>query len=420
MFSNRTWSRFLLLGGLGLSFSSFAIHRHPLSRTAGLPDQVRSTRTVGAGVELRTPPHRIGAPNVVSCTRSIDATARLVISGDDTAAQQLYQVSGAALLPSGRIALSSSGTQSVLLFDSAGSRIASFGRRGEGPLEFRTLAGLWRASDSSVLVADPGRSQVTVLSNELEYIRREQLDVGSYSRWPAVIGVTDASIIAINGQVFERGQMGVGVVRPPFEFLQFSATGRLIETILRLPGAEFFVPTRHGAQTTQAVPFGRNLLYAVGVGTLATLDTDDAMLRLQSIASSSASVVAVPLSQAKVTSAKIAEFKKQRRDEARSATQRRVAQELDQVPFPKLFPIADRMLIGQDGSVWIREYPSSTGDVAHWLTLTPDRKRFCSVALPRGFRLLDASTAKLLGVISDADDLESVVLYRLGRIEGNN
>ncbi len=359
--------------------------------------------------------HAPAMSQVQACILELGAAPLLSISADEAHAQQFYNISGGVILPRGRIAVTSSGTHSVLLFDSAGRLSSAFGRRGEGPREFRTLAGLWRMNDSVLMVADPGKSQLTFITNELQYADRAQLDVGSQARWPAVIGVAASSVIAINGQAFEAGQLGVGVVRPPFEFLRYSHTGTLRDTLLTVPGRAFFVPAPRSPARTQAIPFGRTVLHAVGVGVLATVDTDNATIHYLDFTSGDTQSVALPLTRTNVSRAHIDEYKRQRRASATSPIQQRLVAELDQIPFPRMFPIADQMLVGQDGKVWIREFTLSNDGLAQWVAVSADRRAVCSVRVPANLRLLDATGDRVLAVGVDVDGLETISVYGFRR-----
>ncbi len=346
------------------------------------------------------------------CARQLDSAPLLSIDGSDADAQQLYHVSGGLIFPDGRVALTSSGTHSVMLFGADGRHVRSFGRKGEGPQEFRTLAGLWRVSDSLILVADPSKSRVSFLTNDLRFAERAQLATGSHVRWPAVVGVAGGSVLAINGQAFEAGQLGVGVVRPPFEFIRFERNGTLVDTVLTMPGREFFIPAPERSASTQAIPFGRSVLYAIGRNALITLDTDVATLRFLDLTRGDTREVVLPLTRSDVTRGDIERYKAQRHTTATSPSQKRLARELDNIPFPRRFPVADRMLVGQDGSVWIREFRVSDVGVATWLIFSPDRGEICTMHLPAALELLDATRDRVLVLSADSDGLESIFLHR--------
>ena len=61
-----------------------------------------------------------------------------IAGGDDF---QLHHVGDALRLPDGRIVVANAGSHQLLVFDEAGSYLEAWGRRGEGPGDFRNLRG---------------------------------------------------------------------------------------------------------------------------------------------------------------------------------------------------------------------------------------------------------------------------------------
>ena len=75
-----------------------------------------------------------------------------VREGDD--AYQLHRVRGSVRLEDGRIVVLNAGTQQLRYYDSDGLFLSAVGRRGEGPGEFQSPAGLRRTEDGGLQVWD--------------------------------------------------------------------------------------------------------------------------------------------------------------------------------------------------------------------------------------------------------------------------
>ncbi len=372
------------------------------------------------------PPPALSAP--AACVITVGERPIVRITSADSGAHLFYSVSGGALLRNGRVAITSSGTQSVLLFDINGTLVRTFGRKGEGPSEFRSLAGLWRVNDSVVMVSDPRKSQVTFLSETLASPRVTTLELASGVRWPAVVGVAGTSVIAINGQVFENGQMGIGIVRPPYQFLRFARSGALLDTIAIAPGRQFYVPSDNKARLTQAMPFGVDVLMATDTRRLFLLPTDAgritavgpgerARIGASSVAADAATrvgthagtyVATLPATPVPVTRALVARYKKAREAAAQTANQRRMVAQLDFIPVPPTLPLADRLLVDREGRLWVRRFAIDDDAHAEWVVISSRDESVCTTHLPANLRVLDVANGQLLVVATDADGLEEL------------
>jgi hypothetical protein len=84
--------------------------------------------------------------------------------------QELSQVSDAALLPDGGLAITQYSTSSVLLFDAKGQLIRTIGRRGDGPGEFHTPRRVW-VFDDTLVISDHRPWRLQYFTQDGVYIR---------------------------------------------------------------------------------------------------------------------------------------------------------------------------------------------------------------------------------------------------------
>jgi hypothetical protein len=81
------------------------------------------------------------------------------------------------------------------------------------------------------------------------------------------------------------------------------------------------------------------------------------------------------------------------------------------------FPLFSSVRGDGQGGVWLSEYRTDLGAVpdgpAHWTLIAPDGRWLGAVILPDGFRMLDVSGDRVLGVLRDSMDVESVAVFTL-------
>ena len=97
---------------------------------------------------------------------------------------------------------------------------------------------------------------------------------------------------------------------------------------------------------------------------------------------------------------------------ARESTAARMAACNDLSHSPQLRYI-HRVMLGLDRTIWLELQPDMRG--RHWLTLSPTGEPIGRMTFPTRFFLWAASRTAAWGTETDADELENVVRYRIGR-----
>ncbi len=97
----------------------------------------------------------------------------------------LYRVSGAVRLGDGRIVVAD-GAPRVLLFDPRGEYLQSFGRRGEGPGEFRSIGSIQLLSADSLLVLPDGFGRASLFTPDRGFAR--SIPPPQSGRWVGRLG----------------------------------------------------------------------------------------------------------------------------------------------------------------------------------------------------------------------------------------
>ncbi|MEO5800663.1 MAG: hypothetical protein ABIS00_14580 [Gemmatimonadales bacterium] len=79
------------------------------------------------------------------------------------------------------------------------------------------------------------------------------------------------------------------------------------------------------------------------------------------------------------------------------------------VKVPELYPPAERLVIGRDGSAWVLEHQATPG--TRWRVIGPHGEGIGIVTLPPRVRLMVADVGHIWAVAKDEDDLPSIVRY---------
>ncbi|MGD8281333.1 MAG: hypothetical protein PVI31_03935 [Gemmatimonadota bacterium] len=141
------------------------------------PDPVRVAAFVatavatGALAACGSPEAEEGVPSEAPLLRATEPTLEIgVVEGDD--AYTFAAVDDVLRLPEGQIAVSDGGNTRISIYDASGTIVRSWGTRGEGPGEFRTLSRIYPRGTDSLMAADNATTALSVFSLAGEYARQ--------------------------------------------------------------------------------------------------------------------------------------------------------------------------------------------------------------------------------------------------------
>ena len=86
--------------------------------------------------------------------------------------------------------------------------------------------------------------------------------------------------------------------------------------------------------------------------------------------------------------------------------------ERDREALPSTFPAYGRLLLGDDGVLWVRDYPRP-GETAGWRAFDDGGGWIRSLVLPPGAELLDIGADWALVLTKDEQDIERVAVHTL-------
>jgi len=339
----------------------------------------------------------------------------VIRSSEDEGGIVLSDVRDVEMLSGGRVAVINGSGNDILVFNSAGAHLATWGGTGDGPGEFRYLEWLAPLPPDSLAAGDGGLRRVTVFDSQGGFARSfataSAFDPASRPVPPRPLGVlADGSVIAA---FFDRPPAAEGTARPAAEIVAASATGDTVHTLGTWPGEELTLFRQDGMLQVTQPPFGRRLHVATGQDGAWIADDERWQLRkysaqgaLHMIVRSSASPMAVTdeLLEAWITeryrhAAQVPTLEDLKRD------QREIARHTTTPSFGAIRGTTE-------GGVAIGEFGLGTASPRVWIKVDP-RGAVQAIELPAGFDVKRWGPDWVIGVVRDALDREEIRRYRI-------
>ncbi len=294
----------------------------------------------------------------------------------------------------------------MLIFDKDGRLRTVVGREGSGPGEFRSVGWMGRIDDS-ILVFDVLASRFTVLDPVGRFARMFGAPVGAFP-----VGFTaEGSIVVVQAGAYDPRTVR-GVVRDTISIVRLSPAGEARDTVVRVPGAEWFVYEAGRSFRAIRLPFGAQAHVAMANDTLIIGENMTGQFVAYSATAEILRRFTVPLAARRVTEAEVArELEFMRDPQQRALLGAEMRKRRQSLPAPLLAELR----IDTDGNVWIRAYAPAGADSATWLVTNAagallGRLNMAITATPLAIR----RDQMLLNEV-DGDGTETLVLRRIVR-----
>lgn len=342
---------------------------------------------------------------------TVNATPSLDISGNDSAGDPRIGIAeGVARLANGELVIADRGLTSLRFFSSNGELLRTVGREGEGPGEFRYIAGLLQCSDS-LFVHDITRGdpyQVFAFDGSLarsltfEYVQENTPYRTTCNR--------DGLFLHMGWERHET--MALGRARGTTLYWLADANGKHRASLGEFPGSERLV-VKGG---TGPHPLGREPVLALSrqrayIGTadsfavlsFATDGTPAAMLRYLD-------------TDLRTTPDDIERFKFLDTAGQNTAMQQSLVRMWAGVEYPPTIPAYDQMIVDARDQLWVRRTPRRIGGDAEWIVFAADGTPLARTTMSGELRVYEIGDDYVLGIAVDpTDGTQSVRLHELVR-----
>ncbi len=358
-----------------------------------------------AGVTIVEHPAELTAP--VEWTLTLDDAVRLEGEFDG--------VRHGVRMADGRVIVADGDSRSLRIHAADGAPLASVGRAGGGPGEFRGISSLSRWPGDSLLAWDIQQRRLTLFD-----------DQGNLGRTFALATSTDVPFGNVQGVFADGSMLTTGFVagggpepgrsRSQAPVHRFRRDGTLETTYPFMTGGEAFFDVFDGGFSVTAALFARSATPHVGQALLVEADNERFELRLRATSGELQRIVRrggvtpaiTPELRAAVVEHTLAALPN---DETRE--RRRPA--LESMPVPERLPAFGRVHVDRLDHVWVEEYAPIPGERSTWWVFASDGALVARATMPQRVTVLEVGPDYMLGGHRDALDVEEVVVMRLRR-----
>lgn len=336
------------------------------------------------------------APHADTLDFSLSAEPVLTIGSTDGDAEQWGRVAGVLRLPSGNIVVADEMNHRLGLYDGSGRHIASAGREGEGPGEFRIVMPPMHCGGDSIQVWDPALDRLTVFAPDLSESRTRSaagLRAGSVSGpfppRPSWMGCTPGGVYVTKVRSIDIPPPEPGPVSTLARIDVASESG-VTASVGPLVGDErYFLGSSLGPR-----PLGRTTLVALGRDRIYIGTGEDFSVDVYSSEGVPMGSIQDGVARRRITDSMIAALDGP-----------------DAAEYPEFLPAYADLKVDPEGRLWIQEYPAPTDERVTWRAYDPDGTPVGRLHLPAELDVHQFGTDFVLGVEHDALGLATVVMY---------
>jgi hypothetical protein len=342
----------------------------------------------------------------------------LTLGQDD--ALPLHRITGAVFFGDG-VAIANSGTNEVIVVDENGHVTARHGRRGDGPGEYRNLAGVARHGEGLV-TWDAYHLRLSRLDRDANYIggAEERIEVPLYHDTDIVGAFGNSVLLRFEPRGFRDGAAEPQVIRQNVEVVIADVVHGRVSLRLKLPGKEQWGARRGTTHGGPPVIFGRTLATAVAHDAAIVADTD--ALTFQ-VFNRSGTRTDVSLDEYGSGLVATAEWEAQAREAERASAEAKRdplirqfgVDLLEGLPARHTLPAFSGMIGDRDGLLWIQEYPRPLQQIVTWVALDEKFSPRHTLQVPLALQVLDVSGDRVLVRSSGPLGEELIEVYEVRR-----
>lgn len=323
--------------------------------------------------------------------------AELAAESDD--ALHLSRVEDLAVDSRGRVYVRDGLRRDVLVLDSMLDLLATIGRDGEGPGEFKWVGHLQVLPGDSLLVFDGQLDRLTVFA--------EHYDTSRSTVVPDVSGLwrmrgPRAGYLAMDREAFYAGEDAAADEEryDVYSILDESAQSYALDSVLTVPSSETLIMRGRGVVSIRDHPYGREgLVGMLAAGGFAYASSGALSVSVVGPEGQPLHSFAYPLAPLAVSRADLqAEIDKDS-----------VFADVLVAGAPYTWPPLVGLETDDRDRIWLGLRSSRTE--WEWAAFTPDGGHVGSVSLPAGLRVIAVSEGKLFGVLKDDLDVPRIRVY---------
>ena len=327
----------------------------------------------------------------------------------------LYFVQEVKRGPGGLLVVMKAAPAEVLLLNEAGDLMGTVGRLGEGPGEFRGLLDLDTKGDSILLLDGLAR-------RVLLFHRESPVATWSLRTLPEIpqqiaFGAGGAPVVSVARDPGTGWGNAMQVLRDTIQFYRVDDPGTPLETSVKVPGDELFVPRNPSGGTQVGMPaFAAHAQYdLVPTGVVAADARDGRVMAFdwdgQTARTLRPASPPTPASEADMDALwERVEARVRRDSDEEYMSYARQSVEVWDGTVPRPFYSA---VISDGSETLIGHYAHRSADAEEWSLLDRNGKTVGAFMLDEGIRLCSLQDREVLGVGRDSMDVEHLLVLRI-------
>ena len=343
-------------------------------------------------------------------------------------ASPFADASAVALFEDGRIAMAEGQADEIRIYDASGNRLATIGRSGDGPGEFRGLAGIRLFADDSLLAWDSRGFRVgrlSVFAPGGAFVRASPAP-RPWTR--ALIGVGEDGSTLVQPQASAPAdwvEPTTGEFREPTLYQRLSASGEALNTIGPFPG-----PDRVADPATRAalVFFARDTHVAVGKRVIYSGDSGGFEILVHDPATGNVlRTIRRPWELRPVSPEQLSSVRESMRTAyARSDSMmaarmgaamlertRQSRSDPDATPGRPTHPAFNRIVEDSDENLWVQHAAVAADTLSTWSVFGREGSWLGEVGIPARLLVQAIGSDKIAGVTFDDLGVQYVQVFRL-------
>jgi hypothetical protein len=357
---------------------------------------------------------------------TVEGEPVLELGGGDHPAEEFTSIRGAIRFSDGRVLLAEGGSNELRLFGPDGAYLATWARRGQGPGEFSSISSPVLADGDTVLVADGGAQRTARFGPDGRFLDQivhpRAMDEASYTG--LIMPWHDGRLLMSLRPMLTTPASATGPVsRAQFALGWMEAGGSRLDTLVLVPAFEWFpVEFSEGGQTLLgygSVTFGKDTRLGhdgrrLFIGTNATNEVqlyEGGELR-RVIRDATPAEPVTEEHRAQFMREREASFQRSNVSEQIRAIWRDNLQK--NARFAEVFPYHDRLMIGDDGSLWVEMWRRYEDEGRRFVVYDTAGRAIARAEFPDRVRPLQVGPEFLVGMWRDPDDVPHLRVWRVG------
>lgn len=329
-------------------------------------------------------------------------------------AYQLSDVTDAALLSDGRIAVANGGTQEVRYYDPEGRHLRSVGGEGGGPGEFQGLSTLDRLAGDSLLAYDFRQGRASLLGPDGEFVESHSFEGLTFSSLRGRLA--NDTLLLQSAMVFGSGGVTPrdGTYQDSVVLLAADRRGTAVDTFRRFLGPEYYMQTSGRGFRVGTLPLGRRTVVAVGDDRVYAGYSGRYEVRAFDPRGEPVRIVRLAAPARPVTEEVVERVVDERLEGIEDEDRRREMRSMyEKMPAPEALPAFEAMAVDEAGRLWVKDFSLPGEAESQWTVFGREGRVVATAVLPSRFTPYEIGEDRVLGRWRDELDVEHVRLYRL-------